>query len=175
VIEFMLLKEYFKLAKVFSYCEKIEGRKKLQKIIYILKEMGYPFYEEFDFHFYGPYSEQLTLEIEALKDLEIIKEEREDDSGWVKYIYRITENGKEWAKFCEDERLNNEYKIIKILNDKSARELELIATIIYFKELSKNLIIEKINTLKADKNYSIDEIENAIKFVKETCGISIKE
>lgn len=72
-----MLKEHAKLMKVFSDSGEIIGRKKPQKIIYIAKKMQYPFYEKYDFHFYGPYSEELTLRIEELCNLGFLDEVKE--------------------------------------------------------------------------------------------------
>ncbi len=72
-----MLKEHAKLMKVFSDSGEIIGRKKAQKIIYIAKKMQYPFYEKYDFHFYGPYSEELTLRIEELCNLGFLDEVKE--------------------------------------------------------------------------------------------------
>ncbi len=72
-----MLKEHAKLMKVFSDSGEIIGRKKSQKIIYIAKKMQYPFYEKYDFHFYGPYSEELTLRIEELCNLGFLDEVKE--------------------------------------------------------------------------------------------------
>lgn len=72
-----MLKEHAKLMKVFSDSGEIIGRKKLQKIIYIAKKMQYPFYEKYDFHFYLPYSEELTLRIEELCNLGFLDEVKE--------------------------------------------------------------------------------------------------
>lgn len=69
-----MLKEHAKLMKVFSDSGEIIGRKKLQKMIYIAKKMQFPFYEKYDFHFYGPYSEELTLQIEELCNLGFLHE-----------------------------------------------------------------------------------------------------
>lgn len=72
-----MLKEHAKLMKVFSDSGEIIGRKKLQKMIYIAKKMQFPFYEKYDFHFYGPYSEELTLQIEELCNLGFLHEVKE--------------------------------------------------------------------------------------------------
>jgi len=169
----MIFNDYFKLAKLFSCCNNFEGRKKVQKIVYILKEMGYPFNERFDFHFYGPYSQELALEIEALSYMGILKEGKKDVGDWSQYTYQITEEGQKWADLCKEEELKNIRDIVEILNEQSAKNLELIATILYFKNLPKNEIIQKIHDLKSDKNYSEKEIEEAFKFIKENCKIEI--
>lgn len=72
-----MLKEHAKLMKVFSDSGEIVGRKKAQKIIYIAKKLELPFYEKYDFHFYGPYSEELTLQVEELCNLGFLHEVKE--------------------------------------------------------------------------------------------------
>ena len=47
---------------------KIDGRTKFQKIVYILKNNGVNFEEQFKYHYFGPYSPELQLEIEELID-----------------------------------------------------------------------------------------------------------
>lgn len=72
-----MLTEHAKLMKVLSASKEIIGRKKLQKIIFIAKKLNYPFYEKYEFHFYGPYSEELTLRIEELCNMGFINEVKE--------------------------------------------------------------------------------------------------
>lgn len=104
----------------------------------------------------------------------ILKERKEDIGGWSQYTYQITEEGKKWADECKEERLYGIEGIVATLNNKSARELELIATILYFRDLPKDEIIQKIYDLKSDKNYSALEIDEAFRFIKEKCYMEIK-
>ncbi|CAM5365489.1 hypothetical protein [Bacillus safensis FO-36b] [Bacillus safensis subsp. safensis] len=83
-----MLKEHAKLMKVFSESGEIVGRKKLQKMIYIAKKLDLPFYEKYDFHFYGPYSEELTLRIEELCNLGFLDEMTAKNQGRTDAQYR---------------------------------------------------------------------------------------
>lgn len=83
-----MLKEHAKLMKVFSDSGEIIGRKKLQKMIYIAKKMQFPFYEKYDFHFYGPYSEELTLQIEELCNLGFLHEVKEKRAATFNTVIR---------------------------------------------------------------------------------------
>ncbi len=56
-----MLNDHQRLMNVFALSGEVTGRKKLQKMIYIAKKLGFPFQEKFEFHFYGPYSEELSL------------------------------------------------------------------------------------------------------------------
>lgn len=81
-----MLKDHAKVMKAIAASGEIIGRKKLQKMIYIAKKLDFPFHEKYQFHFFGPYSEELTLRIEELCNmgfLNEIKEKREAISNTV--------------------------------------------------------------------------------------------
>src|SRR3954466_4884393 len=81
----------------------IIGRKKLQKMIYIAKKITFPFQERFQFHFYGPYSEELTLRVEELCNMGFLDEVKENKGGYSQYRYTMTESGKEFLSLNEIE------------------------------------------------------------------------
>ena len=56
-----MIEEHAKVVQFIGAADGITGRKKLQKMIYIAKKLQYPYKEKYEFHFYGPYSEELTL------------------------------------------------------------------------------------------------------------------
>ncbi|MFL5789400.1 MAG: hypothetical protein ACJ748_15175 [Flavisolibacter sp.] len=64
-----------KLIEFFSCIKSVEGETKLQKIIYILQQKGFDFDYVFKYALYGPYSEELQLEIDFLNDIGILREE----------------------------------------------------------------------------------------------------
>src|SRR5699024_12682300 len=98
----IMLDNHVKLMKFFSVANEVTGRKKMQKMIYILQKCKVPFEEKFHFHFYGPYSEELTLRVEELCNLGFLKEEREDKSNYYQYRYKITEDGKIGRASCRE-------------------------------------------------------------------------
>src|SRR5699024_6984368 len=71
-----MLTNHGKLLHFFIEANEVTGRKKLQKMIYILQVCGIPFGEKFHYHFYGPYSEELSLRVEELCNLGFLKEDR---------------------------------------------------------------------------------------------------
>lgn len=73
-----MLDNHAKLLYFFSKAKQVTGRKKLQKMIYILQQCRVPFEEKYQFHFYGPYSEELTLRVEELCNLNFLNEEKEE-------------------------------------------------------------------------------------------------
>ncbi|MDX8361025.1 MULTISPECIES: YwgA family protein [Bacillaceae] len=159
-----MLLEHAKVMKAFSEAGEIVGRKKLQKMIFIAKKMKDPFYEKYNFHFYGPYSEELTLRVEELCNLGYIHEEIEKKAGYSQYRYSLTESGEQFLNHYELDMpfLQN---WICDLNEQNARFLELVSTIIYFEDLSKDEVKEKVFTIKSKQNYSEEEFEEAITYI----------
>ncbi|GAE44997.1 hypothetical protein JCM21738_1761 [Mesobacillus boroniphilus JCM 21738] len=91
-----MLKDHAKIIHAISVSGEIIGRKKLQKMIYIAKKMEFPFQERFQFHFYGPYSEELTLRVEELCNMGFLDEVKEKKGGYYQYRYTLTEAGQEF-------------------------------------------------------------------------------
>ena len=131
-----MLQEHAKIVEFISTAEGVTGRKKLQKMIYILKKIGVPFQEKYEFHIYGPYSEELTARFEELCDMGFILEQKEDKSSYVQYRYTVTEEGLEFRNALGKPVLENREHAVR-LNGKSARFLELTATLLFLMIWSK--------------------------------------
>ncbi|MDP9751432.1 YwgA family protein [Thermoanaerobacter pentosaceus] len=159
------LENYANIIELLRIAGKIEGRKKLQKMVYILKNLGADFKEDFYFHYYGPYSDVLTIELEELKSMNVIKENvKEHDSYFPTYTYEINIDDIGVRGDLEDYK-----ELIGKLNRENSRFLELIATIMYFKKerkYEKEDIIKKIKIVKSEKNYTDEEIKKAFDFLE---------
>jgi uncharacterized protein len=120
------------LLRLIAVCEQVEGRKKLQKIVHILREAGYPFPFRYGYHFHGPFSAELKGEIDSLVTDGLIDEipgETLYDNRM--YSYRLS---KEAEEFCLGDDRHPEPQwasLARILNEKPAQELEAISTLIY--------------------------------------------
>jgi uncharacterized protein YwgA len=143
----------------------IIGRKKLQKMIYIAKKVAFPFHERFQFHFYGPYSEELTLRVEELCNMGFLNEMKEKKGGYFQYRYTLTEPGKEFLSLNEVEMPFLQDCLVD-MNDQNARFLELVSTVLYFDNLSKEEVTNKIFTLKASQRYTEAEIDEAYQYIE---------
>lgn len=159
------LENYANIIELLRIAGKIDGRKKLQKMVYILKNLGADFGEDFYFHYYGPYSDVLTMELEELKSMNIIKEDvKGHDSYFPTYTYEMNIDDIDVKGNLEDYR-----ELIRELNRRNSRFLELVATIIYFKkekDYKEEDIINKVKVVKSDKNYTDEEIKGAFYFIK---------
>lgn len=161
---FSLLDNHAKLVKVIAASEGIVGRKKLQKIIYIMKKLGLPFEEKYTFYFYGPYSEELSLRIEEITNLGFVSEVREKKSNYYQYRYQVTEQGEDFLKHSNTE-LPLEQSLLQEMKEQSSRFLELVSTMLYFDHLPKLEIEQKVQEVKKKSNYTPEDIKEAWAFI----------
>ncbi|MBM7704104.1 YwgA family protein [Metabacillus iocasae] len=167
-----MLNDHAKIVKVFAAAGEIVGRKKLQKMIFIAKKLKFPFYEKYNFHFFGPYSEELTLRIEELCNLGFLSEVKEKKGGYMQYRYGLTEEGERFLSHYELELPHLEPCMVD-MNDRSSKFLELVSTILYFDDLSKEEVKEKVFTLKSKQGYTEEDIESAYLYIEELCEKAI--
>ncbi|SFB03372.1 MULTISPECIES: YwgA family protein [unclassified Bacillus (in: firmicutes)] len=160
-----MLKDHAKLMQAVMVSGEITGRKKLQKMIYIAKKIAFPFQERFQFHFYGPYSEELTLRVEELCNMGFLNEVKENKGGYSQYRYSMTDSGKEFLSLNEVEMPCLQDCLID-MNEQSARFLELVSTVLYFEDLEKSEVINKIFTLKSKQRYTEAEIDEAYGYIE---------
>jgi uncharacterized protein len=159
-----LLKDHAKLLALFQRAGEVVGRKKLQKIVYIAKKLNFPFNEKYQFHFYGPYSEEVTCRVEELCNFNFIEEVKEKKGGYFQYRYSLTADGLDFLSHHELDMPSLD-ETVKSMNEKSSRFLELVSTVLFFDELDKNEVKEKIATVKAKQRYTDEEIEEAYQYI----------
>jgi uncharacterized protein len=159
-----LLDDHAKVMQAVLAAGEIIGRKKLQKMIYIAKKMDFPFQERFQFHFYGPYSEELTLRVEELCNMGFLNEVKEKKGGYYQYRYTLTDSGKEFLSLNEVEMPMLDGCLVD-MNDQNARFLELVSTVLYFDNLPKEEVTNKVFTLKSSQRYTEAEIDEAYQYI----------
>lgn len=160
-----MLKDHAKLMQAVMVSGEITGRKKLQKMIYIAKKVAFPFHERFQFHFYGPYSEELTLRVEELCNMGFLNEVKEKKAGYFQYRYTLTDSGREFLSLNEVEMPFLEDCLVD-MNVQNARFLELVSTVLYFDNLSKDEVTNKVFTLKSSQRYTEAEIDEAYQYIE---------
>ncbi len=172
--EEFVLKDHAKIIHAIAASAEIIGRKKLQKMVFIAKKMAFPFQEKFQFHFYGPYSEELTLRVEELCNMGFLNEVKEKKGGYYQYRYSLTDSGKEFLSLNEVE-MPNLQDCLTDMNQQSSRFLELVSTVLYFDILPKEEVKEKVFTLKSKQRYTDEEVEAAYEYIsslKEKAGLN---
>lgn len=130
-----------------------------------MKKLGYRFEEKFTFHFYGPYSEELSLRVEELTNLGFISETKEQKSNYYQYRYEITERGKQFLEQAPTD-LTIDDELTAMLKNQSSRFLELVSTMLYFDDLEKEEVNKKVQEVKKKSNYTDADMEEAWAFIK---------
>lgn len=161
-----VLQEHARIVQLISLANEVSGRKKLQKIIFILKKMNFPFVEKYELHMYGPYSEELTLRIEELCEMGFIAEKCMDKGHYVQYSYHVTKEGTSFLEVAAIPPATLQ-ESVEALNDKSSRFLELVSTLLYFDELERNEQIEKVHIVKSKLKFTNEEMTAAFDFIQE--------
>ncbi len=135
-------------------------------MVYILKKSGFDFSERYSFHFYGPYSEELSTRVEELCNLGFLDEEKEKEKGYYQYRYTLTEQG---TGFLDDSKVQapNMTELIEKMNVKSSKFLELVSTMLYFDTFPKHEVEEKVLTVKSKQNYTDEDLQDAWSFIEE--------
>lgn len=160
-----MLKDHANVMSLFLQVGEVVGRKKLQKIIYIAKKLDMPFSERYTFHMFGPYSEELSLRMEELCNLGFMTETREDKGNYFQYRYQLSESGRRFLELYQFEQPDVR-ELAARLNEQSSRFLELVSTLLYFEELPREEVEEKVFTLKRKQNYREEEIEQGYLFIE---------
>ncbi len=134
------------LELVLLSSEGVSGRKRLQKIVYLADSIGWNIFRDYRFHHYGPYSEYLLSEVQNLCALRMIEVHQGTYNDRPLYLHELTEKGHSLLKLLlrEIQRRNPSLikrtnGLVRELNNFSARELEVMASLYYLKRESPSL------------------------------------
>ncbi len=121
----------------------VQGRKKLQKLVYIAKLDGVPLEDDFFFHHYGPYSCGLAARVDQLVETGLLTENTRHLSiaDGVEYGYQLTEKARSFLNDVQKEvpptlqrSLDSGFPPTIALKDRDVFQLELAATLLYWLE-----------------------------------------
>jgi len=132
----MSLEGSLAVARLVGSLGKIEGRKRLQKIVHLLKSKGFhEFDQDFSLHYYGPFSRQLAAQIDFLCQIELIIEAKDEDGD--SYTYepvRVEVEGEELLALdtLDDDQSEPSWSsVAQSLNEKDTTFLEALSTVVY--------------------------------------------
>ncbi len=149
---------------------KIVGKTRFQKIAYLLSEAGLLEGYDFEYHHYGPYSDDLSssLKFASLFD-ELKEEERKTDWGGYYSIFSLPESEGDKIEVNQ-----NRSKFIKPMLNISSIVLELAATAAFLAKANDNPDDfdpwEKTRELKPDKA-TPDRLDKAKKLYKKILSV----
>lgn len=163
--------KYLNVLQLISYLgDSIDGRKRLQKLVYLVQQMGGPFKEVFQYHLYGPFSEQLANELEEMKGFGLVREIPEPAYSGRKYKYSITEEGKRLLRSMPNSGLKPFEELIRDLGHRNTRDLELMATSLFLSKNARGVhesgIVKRVKDLKSEQEYSNEEIEESLEYLR---------
>jgi uncharacterized protein len=127
---------------------KVEGRKRLQKMVHLLQVAGVNVPAEFRIHHYGPFSDELASVAGSMVLEGELEEEAEPVGPYdtYQYLYSAPSSGRS--------RINSEMKaLIQTLDRYSTVELEVASTIAFFEEQGhdRQEAIEQTKSIKPRK------------------------
>jgi uncharacterized protein YwgA len=164
-----MLESTYLLLKLFDTSGKINGRKKLQKTIYLLGNSGLDILFDYEYHYYGPYSAQLQEEVNYLASHDFLKEDYIDST----YTYEITTKGSELVERLEQNSSHNieiNKNLVNGILKENSQFLEMSATYVYLvnsgynRETAKRKAVELKPQLSylADKSFTFAESHDLI-------------
>lgn len=161
-----MLRDHASIVRFVAQAQGITGRKKLQKMMYIAKKLGYPVHEKYEFHMYGPYSEELTARIEELCTMGFLSEQKEDKGAYTQYAYQTTPESSAFMELVPP--LTESFSTcIEEMKHKPSRFLELVATLFYFDDLERDAQVDKVHIVKGKLNFTDEEFEEAFQFIED--------
>jgi uncharacterized protein len=138
------------VAHLVARLKRVAGRKKMQKLVHILQELGHPFHERFEYSYYGMYSVELRNELDRLESENLLVEEpHENGKGDTTYVVKSTKDLDKLVSTLKDNSAKWE-KVADQLNQWSAQTLEGISTILFFRNrgLEDAQLRQRVLTLK---------------------------
>lgn len=153
------------------------GKTAVMKYTFFLQKafglkMGYPF----NIYTYGPYSSDVFEDLDALMSYNLVDLEKYPYRDSLGYKISTTEKGKSVQEHTNltDEEIEKIDRVLELFGDKSARELELISTILYFADLRERIghehsegfnVIENVRAIKP--HFDNGEVEDELKNLRE--------
>lgn len=124
------------IARLVKACGKVDGRKKIQKMVYILQQAGHPFREEFGYLHYGPYSSELKAEIDSLvtSTVGLLEETPQPIIDHTSYVYKPTQKLEHSLESLGIAGEPAWADLARTLNKLNASQLEAISTILFLRE-----------------------------------------
>jgi len=153
------------------------GKTAVMKYTFFLQKafglkLGYPF----GIYTYGPYSSDVSEDLDSLMSHNLIglaEYPYGNSSGYKIRALAKREDIQKYAKLTADEEQKID-KVIELFGDRTARDLELISTILYFVDLRERIgnehseefnIIENVKAIKP--HFDDSEIEDELESLKE--------
>ena len=152
---------------------KITGRIRIQKIFYLLEQMGggRDFY--FSYHHYGPYSEDLSATIERAKYFGgNIKEEQNPIDGGFYSVYSLEDNNVQPLDNCGELSWDKTKDAVQKMLKETSVVIELAATAHWLKYKEREENWEKELRIRKNSKVTDDRLNKALALLSDI-GLSV--
>jgi hypothetical protein len=111
---------------IFEVVGKVHGRKKFQKMVYLLKVAGSRMPFNYEYHYYGPYSAELQAELSDLDQQGFLHETTDDET----YVYEITDKGRKFKEVLDRNGMTVDVdrELVQSMAQQSSQFLEMVST-----------------------------------------------
>jgi uncharacterized protein YwgA len=134
------------------------GKTKIQKLIFLLNR-EHIVDLDYSMHYYGPYSSQLSNELNFAESTQIIQSQWREDKG---FFLKKGPNEKRFENLITEDEKNQINQIASEFGKFSAKELTIIATYHFLEDTQESIndLVEEIHKMK---NYPEPYIEQVLK------------
>ena len=118
------------LAHLVAQANPLEGRLRVQKLMYLLQRAGVEELEPvfFQYHHYGPFSADVMDALNLSKRYQFVEEHEERDGDWRKYVYRPRPHVDRHLNRVTDASRATVDEVYSVCGSAHWRTLELAAT-----------------------------------------------
>src|SRR6266851_892422 len=135
----------YQLAKLVQWAEKLESRKRMQKVVFLLQAAGFPGEADYGLHYFGPYSADVAHLTDEMTQAELLQEEEKSVGQGRTYNYCLAPKAKtilpEFERSDEGQKRLTEVQpfesLARNLLGRNLKDLEHAATLVYFHKRSK--------------------------------------
>lgn len=129
--------------ELFDRLDQINGKKALQKLVYLARIFDIETSYSYRFHYFGPYSDQLAADLDELIETNAVRTVRGS------YALKLNDElrNSNINNIDYSERMN---ELIEVFGDKSPSDLELYATA-YFIDKNEKFVFKNYNEEKIIK------------------------
>lgn len=110
----------------------IQGRKRLQKVVFLLQQAGCQLECQFTLHHFGPYSRDVADICDEMVAAGLIQEDGGPQTGVMQYKYQLKPQTREMLSQISEEQMTKFQKLGTSLTKENLWSLELGSTILYF-------------------------------------------
>jgi uncharacterized protein YwgA len=127
------------LLLLLDHFQKITGRTRIQKMLYLANQIGWNVINDYHFYQYGPYSDWVKRELDTLDQGGLIEEIKNEDKFGDRtiYDYKITTDGSKYLKTIFSQPppiVEKTKKFFDTLRNYSTDDLEIMTSLYFLKK-----------------------------------------